>query len=168
MSLATQSVSQSPPAAKDASGTLAGLLGAGRPIVMGILNVTPDSFSDGGRFLDPAAAIEHARRMGAEDADMIDIGAESTRPYGAATPVSAMGGWLAADDRRFGLQVYPDSRPGIRPSQRAHQARESRDFWVRNLLGGQLPDVVIETRPVETKKIETKKTEKVKEKERTP
>jgi dihydropteroate synthase len=88
MSLASQSVSQSPPAAKDASGTLARLLGAGRPIVMGILNVTPDSFSDGGRFLDPAAAIEHARRMVAEGADMIDIGAESTRPYGAATPVS--------------------------------------------------------------------------------
>jgi dihydropteroate synthase len=88
MSLASQSVSQSPPAAKDASGTLAGLLCASRPIVMGILNVTPDSFSDGGRFLDPAAAIEHARRMVAEGADVIDIGAESTRPYGAATPVS--------------------------------------------------------------------------------
>jgi len=88
MSLASQSVSQSPPAAKDASGTLAGLLCASRPIVMRILNVTPDSFSDGGRFLDPAAAIEHARRMVAEGADVIDIGAESTRPYGAATPVS--------------------------------------------------------------------------------
>jgi len=88
MSLASQSVSQSPPAAKDASGTLAGLLCASRPIVMGILNVTPDSFSDGGRFLDPAGAIEHARRMVAEGADVIDIGAESTRPYGAATPVS--------------------------------------------------------------------------------
>jgi dihydropteroate synthase len=88
MSLASQSVSASPPAAKDASGTLARLLCAGRPIVMGILNVTPDSFSDGGRFLDPGAAIEHARRMVAEGADVIDIGAESTRPYGTATPVS--------------------------------------------------------------------------------
>ncbi len=88
MSLASQSVSHSPRAAKDASGTLARLLGAGRPIVMGILNVTPDSFSDGGRFLDPGAAIEHARRMVAEGADVIDIGAESTRPYGTATPVS--------------------------------------------------------------------------------
>ncbi len=88
MSLASQSVSHSPRAAKDASGTLAQLLGAGRPIVMGVLNVTPDSFSDGGRFLDPDAAIEHARRMVAEGADIIDIGAESTRPYGTATPVS--------------------------------------------------------------------------------
>jgi dihydropteroate synthase len=88
MSLASQSASESPPAAKDASGTLARLLCTGRPIVMGILNVTPDSFSDGGRFLDPGAAIQHARRMVAEGADVIDIGAESTRPYGTATPVS--------------------------------------------------------------------------------
>jgi dihydropteroate synthase len=88
MSLASQSVSHSPRTAKDASGTLARLLAAGRPIVMGILNVTPDSFSDGGRFLDPGAAIEHARLMAAEGADIIDIGAESTRPYGSATPVS--------------------------------------------------------------------------------
>ena len=51
---------------------------------MGVLNVTPDSFSDGGRFLDPAIALDHARRMIAEGADIIDIGAESTRPYGDA------------------------------------------------------------------------------------
>lgn len=65
------------------------LLRAGRPLVMGVLNVTPDSFSDGGQFLDPAAAIAQAHRMVAEGADIIDIGAESTRPYGGATPVSA-------------------------------------------------------------------------------
>jgi dihydropteroate synthase len=88
MSSASQSVYHSPPAAKDAGGPLVRLLDASRPIVMGILNVTPDSFSDGGRFLDPAAAIEHARRMVAEGADIIDVGAESTRPYGTATPVS--------------------------------------------------------------------------------
>jgi len=51
-----------------------------RPVVMGILNVTPDSFADGGRFFDPAAAIERARQMAAEGADIIDVGAESTRP----------------------------------------------------------------------------------------
>jgi dihydropteroate synthase len=65
------------------------LLRAGRPLVMGVLNVTPDSFSDGGQFLDPEAAIAQAHRMVAEGADIIDIGAESTRPYGGATPVSA-------------------------------------------------------------------------------
>ena len=58
-----------------------------RPKVMGIVNVTPDSFSDGGRFFDPAEGIEHARRLIAQGADILDIGGESTRP--GATPVSA-------------------------------------------------------------------------------
>jgi dihydropteroate synthase len=63
------------------------LLALGRPAVMGVLNVTPDSFSDGGRFLDPSIAIEQAQRMVAAGADVLDIGAESTRPYGGAVPV---------------------------------------------------------------------------------
>ncbi len=67
---------------------LARLLEQNRPLIMGVLNVTPDSFSDGGRFLDPRVAIEHARRMVAEGADLIDVGAESTRPYGGMRPVS--------------------------------------------------------------------------------
>jgi dihydropteroate synthase len=54
--------------------------------VMGIVNVTPDSFSDGGRFLDPSAAVAHALRLVEEGADIIDIGGESTRP--GASPVS--------------------------------------------------------------------------------
>jgi len=53
------------------------------PAVMGILNITPDSFSDGGRFLDPDGAVAHALKMEAESADIIDIGGESTRPVGA-------------------------------------------------------------------------------------
>jgi dihydropteroate synthase len=56
---------------------------------MGILNVTPDSFSDGGRFVDPARAIAHACAMAEQGADILDVGAESTRPYGGARPVSA-------------------------------------------------------------------------------
>lgn len=68
---------------------LARLLAAGRPLVMGILNVTPDSFSDGGRFIEPKIAIDHAVRMAAEGADILDIGAESTRPYGGNKPVDA-------------------------------------------------------------------------------
>jgi dihydropteroate synthase len=58
-----------------------------RVILVGVLNVTPDSFSDGGRFLDPQSAIAHARRLIAEGADILDIGAESTRPYGDAVAV---------------------------------------------------------------------------------
>ena len=55
---------------------------------MGVLNITPDSFSDGGRFVAPESALAQARRMAAEGADIIDIGAESTRPYGSQ-PISA-------------------------------------------------------------------------------
>jgi dihydropteroate synthase len=62
--------------------SLAALLKIGRPLVMGVLNVTPDSFSDGGQFFDPARAIAHAKQMVGEGADIIDVGAESTRPYG--------------------------------------------------------------------------------------
>jgi dihydropteroate synthase len=58
-----------------------------RVYVMGILNVTPDSFSDGGKFLDPEAALDRALRMQEEGADLIDVGAESTRP--GASPVPA-------------------------------------------------------------------------------
>jgi dihydropteroate synthase len=58
---------------------------------MGILNVTPDSFSDGGSFLEPRAAVAHAERLVAEGADLLDIGGESTRP--GATPVSPEAEW---------------------------------------------------------------------------
>src|SRR5437764_6433564 len=55
--------------------------------VMGVVNITPDSFSDGGRFLDPEAALAHALRLAGEGADILDFGGESTRP--GAEPVSA-------------------------------------------------------------------------------
>jgi dihydropteroate synthase len=56
-----------------------------RPLIMGIVNVTPDSFSDGGQFFDPAQAIEHGLKLAADGADILDVGGESTRP--GATPV---------------------------------------------------------------------------------
>jgi dihydropteroate synthase len=65
---------------------LLGLIGK-KPVIMGILNVTPDSFSDGGRFFSPKAAMEQAKKLAAEGTDIIDVGAESTRP--GHTPVSA-------------------------------------------------------------------------------
>jgi dihydropteroate synthase len=58
-----------------------------RPLVMGVLNVTPDSFSDGGRYADPRAAADHALKMAADGADLIDVGGESTRP--GSQPVAA-------------------------------------------------------------------------------
>jgi dihydropteroate synthase len=78
-----------PPAGPAAPDALSALLRLGRPVVMGILNVTPDSFSDGGRFIEPATAISHAAEMVQQGADILDIGAESTRPYGGQQPVTA-------------------------------------------------------------------------------
>jgi dihydropteroate synthase len=68
-----------------------------RPLVMGILNVTPDSFSDGGHFLDANAAVAHALQLVADGADLLDIGGESTRPY--SEPIAA------ADELRRTLPV---------------------------------------------------------------
>src|SRR5690606_29545900 len=56
-----------------------------RPLIMGVVNVTPDSFSDGGRWLDPDAAIAHGLQLARQGADILDVGGESTRP-GAARP----------------------------------------------------------------------------------
>src|SRR5258708_39221860 len=58
-----------------------------RPLIMGIVNVTPDSFSDGGQFFDTAAAVTRALQLVADGADILDIGGESARPY--ADPVTA-------------------------------------------------------------------------------
>jgi dihydropteroate synthase len=87
--MATRLDTRTTPAPSLAPGAsvFAALLAKARPLVMGVLNVTPDSFSDGGRFLDPQVAIVHARQLAAEGADIIDVGAESTRPYGGAVSV---------------------------------------------------------------------------------
>ena len=65
--------------------------GYGRTLVMGIVNVTPDSFSDGGTYYDRQTAISHARRLAEDGADLLDIGGESTRPQ--ANPISAEEEW---------------------------------------------------------------------------
>src|SRR6516164_2233524 len=90
----TRTTATSPAPGANAFATL---LAKSRPLVMGVLNVTPDSFSDGGRFLDPRAALAQARRIAAEGADLLDVGAESTRPYGGAVSVP-----LAEEMRRLG------------------------------------------------------------------
>jgi len=92
---------------------LAAMLARPWPAVMGILNVTPDSFSDGGQFDAPVRALVQARRMIAEGADIIDIGAESTRPYGSQ-PITADQEWarlepILADVVALGTPVSIDS-----------------------------------------------------------
>lgn len=57
-----------------------------RPLLMGVVNVTPDSFSDGGKFFDPQAAVEQGLRLVAEGAEILDVGGESTRPYSEIVP----------------------------------------------------------------------------------
>ena len=82
---------------------------------MGVVNITPDSFSDGGRFLDPQAAVSHARQLVAEGADIVDIGGESTRP--GAAPVSEdeeLGRILPVLEKISDLCVSVDTRrPGV-------------------------------------------------------
>jgi dihydropteroate synthase len=90
------------------AGALVRLFAEPRVLVMGVLNVTPDSFSDGGRFLSPDLAMAQARRMIGEGADLVDIGAESTRPYDGATPVSA-----DEERRRLAEIIAPVAALGI-------------------------------------------------------
>lgn len=81
------SPAEAPPAPAAAQWAVRGAtLPLRRPLLMGILNVTPDSFSDGGRYRDPARALAHAERLVAEGAGMLDVGGESTRPGAAEVP----------------------------------------------------------------------------------
>ncbi len=88
-----------------------------RPVIMGIVNVTPDSFSDGGLFVSKEAALAQARRLAAEGADIVDVGAESTRP--GHTPVSPEEEWarleplLAALVREAGVPVSIDTYKAV-------------------------------------------------------
>lgn len=75
------------PAGSRLPGIPAALLDAGRTLVMGVVNVTPDSFSDGGRWYEPGAAVAHGLELLAQGADLLDVGGESTRPGSARVPV---------------------------------------------------------------------------------
>lgn len=79
---------------------------ASRALIMGILNVTPDSFSDGGRYADPRAALAHAHAMLGAGADLIDVGGESTRPHSAR--ISPQEEWA-----RIGAIVEALAREGV-------------------------------------------------------
>lgn len=81
---------------------------AARPLVMGVLNVTPDSFSDGGRWIDPGAAVARGRELAAAGADVVDVGGESTRP--GAVPVDE------AEECRRVLPVVAALAPTVRVS----------------------------------------------------
>ena len=93
-------------------------LDLGRPLIAGIVNVTADSFSDGGRFLDPARAIEHGLQLVAEGADLLDIGGESTRPgageVAAADEIARVVPVIAALAKQTAVPIAVDtSKPEV-------------------------------------------------------
>jgi dihydropteroate synthase len=113
-----------------------------RPAVMGIVNVTPDSFSDGGRFLDPAAAVAHGLALAAAGADVLDVGGESTRP--GAAPVDAdeeLRRVLPVVERlaaEAGVPVSIDSRKAVV----AAAALEAGATVVNDIGGGRDPEML--------------------------
>ena len=115
--------------------TLTALLARPETLVMGVLNVTPDSFSDGGRFLDAKAALAQARRMIEEGAAIIDVGAESTRPYGGMQPISvdeeiARLSPILAKVVQLGTPVSIDSmKAGVARFALEHGAAMVNDVW---------------------------------------
>ncbi len=102
-----------------------------RTAVMGIVNVTPDSFSDGGRFLDPAAAIARCRALAAEGAELLDLGAESTRP--GAEAVTPEEQWRRLEPVLAALAAEPVTRRGrgARWTRAARWSRRARSRWAR-------------------------------------
>jgi dihydropteroate synthase len=94
---------------------------------MAILNVTPDSFSDGGRFYDPDEALAQARRHIAEGADILDVGAETTRP--GSLPVDAEEEWRRLEPVLKGLSGIPECPPISVDTYKAEIARKAIDAW---------------------------------------
>ena len=101
-----------------------------RPVIAGILNVTPDSFSDGGQFLDPAAALAHAATLIEEGADILDVGAESTRP-GRPEPVYASEEWRRLEPVLAGLARQFPSIPVSVDTVKSEVARRALDAGAR-------------------------------------
>ncbi|MSR07517.1 MAG: dihydropteroate synthase [Gemmatimonadetes bacterium] len=108
-----------------------------RPVVVGILNVTPDSFSDGGQFLDPQAALKHAAALIEEGADLLDVGAESTRP-GRPEPVFASEEWRRLEPVLTGLVKRFPSVPVSVDTVKSDVARRALDAgaWIINDVSG--------------------------------
>ena len=112
-----------------------------RPVVAGILNVTPDSFSDGGRFADAARAIDRAHEMVAEGAGLIDVGAESTRPGAADVPAETEWARLApvlAGLRDLPVPVSVDTMK----ADVAERSLEAGAAAINDVSGGRSPALV--------------------------
>jgi dihydropteroate synthase len=107
------------------------------PRIVGILNVTPDSFSDGGRYLDPGDAIAHAETLAEAGADLLDVGAESTRP-GRPDAVDAAEEWRRLEPVLEGLATRLPAMPVMVDTVKAETARRALDggAWAINDVSG--------------------------------
>lgn len=113
-----------------------------RPLIMGILNTTPDSFSDGGRFVDVRAAVAHGLALLDDGADLLDIGGESTRPGAAAVPAD-----VEVERVRPVIEGILEARPGTQISIDtskpivAAEALEAGATWVNDVTALEHPDM---------------------------
>ncbi|MEY9183435.1 dihydropteroate synthase [Bradyrhizobium sp. USDA 326] len=143
-----------PPAGSAGIDALRTLLERPLPAVMGVLNVTPDSFSDGGAFIAPAQALERARAMIADGVDIIDIGAESTRPYKGARPIAAEDELarlkpVLADVVALGVPVSIDSmKAQVVAFALDHGAAIANDVWGLQRDGDMAPLIAARGVPV--------------------
>jgi dihydropteroate synthase len=108
-----------------------------RPVIAGVLNLTPDSFSDGGRYAEPGRALEHAARLLAEGAGLLDVGAESTGP-GVRNPVAADDEWRRLEPVLHGLVRQFPAVPLSVDTVKAATARRALEAgaWIINDVSG--------------------------------
>lgn len=110
-----------------------------RTLVMGVLNVTPDSFSDGGHFFDPDAAVKHAVRMTEDGADVLDVGGESTRPGSDPVPADEELGRVLPVIRRIAPEVDVPISIDTRRAEVAEAALEAGATIVNDVTAGRDP-----------------------------
>ncbi|MBI4500616.1 MAG: dihydropteroate synthase [Gemmatimonadetes bacterium] len=117
--------------------TARGTISLDHPFIVGILNITPDSFSDGGRYLDPDAALGHAEHLIQQGADMLDVGAESTRP-GRPDPVPPAEEWRRLEPALKEIFRRFPAVPLSVDTVKAETARRALDAgaWVINDVSG--------------------------------
>lgn len=106
---------------------------------MGVLNVTPDSFSDGGRFLDHEAAVEHGLRMAADGADLLDVGGESTRPGSEAVSIDEEGARVVSVIKRLAAEVDVPVSIDTRKPEVAEAALDAGAELVNDVSGARDP-----------------------------
>ncbi|MGH2677630.1 MAG: dihydropteroate synthase [Actinomycetota bacterium] len=122
------------------------LVGGPRTLVMGVLNVTPDSFSDGGRFLDHERAVEHGLRMVDEGADLLDVGGESTRPGSDSVSVDEEVGRVLPVVKRLVAEVDVPISIDTRKAEVAAAALDAGASIVNDVSAGRDPGMFLVAR----------------------